>query len=90
MAGFAPPQNLFKGTCATCQSCPCLEIPMDKFDALIDAVRERFGALPVDEAAAAFVAGWVAGNYPKDAPAALSLAFMSRYMDFAQDMLCKS
>ena len=89
MAGVIPPQNLLKGTCATCQSCPCLEIPPDKFDALINAVKDKFGALPVDEAATAFVAGWVSGHYPKDAPTALSLAFMSRYINFAQDMLCE-
>jgi len=90
MPDFVPPQNLLKGTCATCQSCPCLEIPPGKFDALIDAVKDKFGTLPIDEDATAFVAGWVAGNYPHDAPAALSLAFMSRYMDFARDMLCES
>jgi len=84
MAGFVPPRNLFKGTCSTCGQ--CLEIPPDKFDALIGAVRDKFGALPVDEAATGFVAEWVAGNHPEGAPAFLRLAFMSRYVDFARDL----
>jgi len=43
--------------------------------------------LPVDEEATRFVAEWVAAGYPQGAPASLGLAFMSRYVDFAQDAL---
>jgi len=44
--------------------------------------------LPVDEEAAAFVAGWVADNGPPNAPAGFNMALMSRYFDFARDVLC--
>ena len=87
MADFVPPRNLSLGSCATCQSCQC-EIPPDKFSELIGAVKDKFGDLPVDEDAAMFVAEWVADSYPQGAPAILSVAFMSRYMDFALDVLC--
>ena len=88
MADFVPPRNLSLGSCATCQSCQCAEIPAEKFSELIGAVKDKFGDLPVDEDAAMFVAEWVAGHYPQGAPAVLSVAFMSRYMDFALDVLC--
>ena len=88
MTDFVPPQNLFQGGCSACLSGQCLEIPPDKFDALIGAVKDRFGTWPLDEAATAFVAGWVTGNYPGNGPAIL--AFMRRYLDFAQDVLCDS
>jgi len=86
MTDFVPPRNL--SSCSTCQSCQCAEIPADKFSELISAVKDKFGDLPVDEDAAMFVAEWVAGHYPQGAPAVLSVAFMSRYMDFALDVLC--
>jgi len=88
VAGSVPPRNLFKGTCATCRCGQCLEISPDEFGALIAAVKNKFGTLPVDEEAAVFVAGWVADNGPKDATAGFKTAFMSRYFDFARDVLC--
>ncbi|MDR2724855.1 MAG: hypothetical protein LBC90_02060 [Candidatus Adiutrix sp.] len=87
MADFSPPKNLFTKNCSSCQSGLCAEIPADKFSRLIEAVKDKFGAWPVDEEAARFVAEWVAAGYPRGAPAGLSLAFMSRYMDFAQETL---
>jgi hypothetical protein len=87
MAGFTPPKNLFTKNCSACQSGLCAEIPADKFSRLIEAVKDKFGALPVDEEATRFVAEWVAAGYPQGAPASLGLAFMSRYVDFAQDAL---
>ena len=88
MADFVPPKNLFTGGCSTCRSGQCLEIAPDKFDALVGAVKDKFGTWPLDEAATAFVAEWVTGNYPQYSPAII--AFMSRYLDFAQDVLCDS
>ena len=87
MADFAPPKKLFTKSCSTCQSGQCAEIPADKFSELVDAVKDKFGTLPIDEDATRFVAEWVAAGYPQGAPAGLSLAFMSRYVDFAQNAL---
>ena len=87
MSDFIPPRNLPLGACSTCQSCQC-EIPADKLLELINAVKDKFGDLPVDEAATMFVAEWVARHYPQGVPALLNMAFMSRYMDFALDVLC--
>ena len=87
MADFVPPKKLFTKNCASCQSGLCSEISADKFSELIAAVKDKFGTLPVDEEATRFVAEWVAAGYPQGAPASLSLAFMNRYVDFAQDAL---